>query len=74
MIGLGIRYGVEMGLHRQRPERPTYETELSKRAFWFVAGVVSERTFLTSVFRGLYVLDRHLCLYHGRPPAIRDEE
>ncbi|KAK0217367.1 fungal-specific transcription factor domain-containing protein [Armillaria nabsnona] len=57
MIGLGIRYGVEMGLHRQRPERPTYETELSKRAFW-----------------GLYVLDRHLCLYHGRPPAIRDED
>ncbi|KAG7448426.1 uncharacterized protein BT62DRAFT_929520 [Guyanagaster necrorhizus] len=57
MIGLGIRYGVEMGVHRQRPEKPSYETELSKRAFW-----------------GLYLLDRHLCLYHGRPPAIRDED
>ncbi|KAF8877341.1 hypothetical protein CPB85DRAFT_1343875 [Mucidula mucida] len=33
MIGLGIRYSIEMGVHRHRPGRPSAETELKKRAF-----------------------------------------
>ncbi|KAF9034244.1 hypothetical protein BDZ89DRAFT_1130785 [Hymenopellis radicata] len=34
MIGLGIRYSIEMGVHRHRPGPPSAETELKKRAFW----------------------------------------
>ena len=34
MIGLGLRYSIEMGVHRQRPGPPSAEAELKKRAFW----------------------------------------
>ncbi|KAK0203884.1 fungal-specific transcription factor domain-containing protein [Desarmillaria ectypa] len=57
MIGIGIRYAVEMGLHRRWPENPSVESELKKRAFWC-----------------LILLDQHTSFYHGRPPAIRDED
>ncbi|KAF9034245.1 hypothetical protein BDZ89DRAFT_1062683 [Hymenopellis radicata] len=32
--GLGLRYCIEMGYHRFRPELPTVENELKRRAFW----------------------------------------
>ncbi|SJL11421.1 uncharacterized protein ARMOST_14824 [Armillaria ostoyae] len=34
MVGIGIRYAIEMGLHRRWPENPSIESELKKRAFW----------------------------------------
>ncbi|KAG7448428.1 uncharacterized protein BT62DRAFT_929521 [Guyanagaster necrorhizus] len=34
MIGIGIRYAIEMGLHRRWPDNPSIESELKKRAFW----------------------------------------
>ncbi|KIY73021.1 hypothetical protein CYLTODRAFT_387421 [Cylindrobasidium torrendii FP15055 ss-10] len=34
LIGLGIRYAIEMGVHRHRPGPPNAESELRKRAFW----------------------------------------
>ncbi|KAK0454126.1 fungal-specific transcription factor domain-containing protein [Desarmillaria tabescens] len=57
IIGIGIRYAIEMGLHRHWPDNPSVESELKKRAFWC-----------------LILLDRHTSFYHGRPPAIRDED
>ncbi|KAF9031340.1 hypothetical protein BDZ89DRAFT_948870 [Hymenopellis radicata] len=55
--GLGLRYCIEMGYHRYRPEPPTVQSELKKRAFWC-----------------LFILDRHMNFYFGRPSAIRDED
>jgi hypothetical protein len=38
MLGIGIRVGLERGLHRSRrgEQKPTFEDELYKRTFWFV--------------------------------------
>lgn len=38
MLGIGIRIGLERGLHRRRrgERKPTFEDELYKRTFWFV--------------------------------------
>lgn len=73
MVGLGTRYALELGMHRQHQGEVvrigpvvflllisvqlTLEDELRKRTFW-----------------GLIFLDRYMSLYFGRPSAIRDEE
>ncbi|KAK0241803.1 fungal-specific transcription factor domain-containing protein [Armillaria nabsnona] len=59
MVGIGMRFAVEIGLHRRKPEgyQPTVEDELKKRAFW-----------------ALITLDRLISLFLGRPSIIRDED
>lgn len=37
MVGIGIRYAIEMGLHRRWPENPSIDSELKKRAFWYLS-------------------------------------
>ena len=37
LIGLGIRFAQEKGLHRRNVKKPTMEDELGKRVFWCVA-------------------------------------
>lgn len=34
VVGLGMRYAVELGYHRRRPGPPNEETEQQKRVFW----------------------------------------
>ncbi len=36
VVGLGLRYAVEIGLHRKKPKghKPTVDDELKKRSFW----------------------------------------
>lgn len=45
MVGIGMRFAVEIGLHRRKPEgyQPTVEDELKKRAFWSVSLTVESR-------------------------------
>ncbi|KIY71330.1 hypothetical protein CYLTODRAFT_441292 [Cylindrobasidium torrendii FP15055 ss-10] len=59
MIGLGVRYALELGMHRRGlgGKDPTIEDEIKKRTFW-----------------ALIFLDRYMALYFGRPCAIRDED
>ncbi|KAK0461277.1 fungal-specific transcription factor domain-containing protein [Desarmillaria tabescens] len=59
MVGIGMRFAVEIGLHRRKPEghQLTVEDELKKRAFW-----------------ALITLDRLISLFLGRPSIIRDED
>ncbi|KAK0473659.1 fungal-specific transcription factor domain-containing protein [Armillaria luteobubalina] len=59
VVGLGLRYAVEIGLHRKKPKRhkPTVDDELKKRSFW-----------------ALVTLDRLLSLYEGRPIMMQEED
>ncbi|KAK0184811.1 fungal-specific transcription factor domain-containing protein, partial [Armillaria mellea] len=59
IIGLGLRYAVEIGLHRKKPKghKPTVDDELKKRSFW-----------------ALVTLDRLLSLYEGRPIMMQEED
>ncbi|PBK68226.1 hypothetical protein ARMSODRAFT_211562 [Armillaria solidipes] len=59
VVGLGLRYAVEIGLHRKKPKghKPTVDDELKKRSFW-----------------ALVTLDRLLSLYEGRPIMIQEED
>ncbi|KIY65392.1 hypothetical protein CYLTODRAFT_356919 [Cylindrobasidium torrendii FP15055 ss-10] len=51
IIGLGLRYAVELGFHRHQSNEPrTIESEVSKRLFWL-----------------LLFYERATCLYNGRP-------
>lgn len=34
MLGIGVRYAIELGYHRRHHGNPTIESELRKRAFW----------------------------------------
>ncbi|KAK0432790.1 fungal-specific transcription factor domain-containing protein [Armillaria borealis] len=59
VVGLGLRYAVEIGLHRKKPKghKPTVDDELKKRSFW-----------------ALVTLDRLLSLYEGRPIMMQEED
>ncbi|KAF9051141.1 hypothetical protein BDZ89DRAFT_526471 [Hymenopellis radicata] len=59
IVGVGVRFAVEIGVHRRKPEghKLTMEDELRKRAFWI-----------------LLSLDRTICLFLGRPSILRDED
>lgn len=58
VVGLGLRYCIELGYHRQRPgEKPSVEREMQKLSFW-----------------SLLSFDRLLSLYNGRPPFMREDE
>ncbi|KAK0200573.1 fungal-specific transcription factor domain-containing protein [Desarmillaria ectypa] len=58
-VGLGLRYAVEIGLHRKKPKghKPTVDDELKKRSFW-----------------ALVTLDRLISLYDGRPLMMHEED
>ncbi|KAG7098328.1 hypothetical protein E1B28_000289 [Marasmius oreades] len=58
-VGLGIRYAVELGAHRRKPEghKLTVEDELKRRAFWV-----------------LVILDRSISSFLGRPGSLREED
>ncbi|KAK7043241.1 Gypsy retrotransposon integrase-like protein 1 [Paramarasmius palmivorus] len=58
-VGLGIRYAVELGVHRRKPEGHdlTAEDEQKRRAFWV-----------------LIALDRSIAGFLGRPPSLREED
>ncbi|THV07020.1 hypothetical protein K435DRAFT_710727 [Dendrothele bispora CBS 962.96] len=47
LISLGLRFAQEMGAHRQKPGKPTIESELLKRAFWAL--------YVLDVFVGSYM-------------------
>lgn len=34
ILGLGLRYAIELGYHRHIPGKATVDSELRKRAFW----------------------------------------
>ncbi|KAL0576287.1 Gypsy retrotransposon integrase-like protein 1 [Marasmius crinis-equi] len=59
LIGIGIRYAIELGVHRRKPEgtRHTAQHEQERRVFWV-----------------LLSLDRCVCNFTGRPSALRDED
>ncbi|KAF8639523.1 hypothetical protein AX17_001428 [Amanita inopinata Kibby_2008] len=59
ILGLGIRFAQELGLHRRRggTEKATVDGELSKRAFWC-----------------LIAMDRLMSTFSGRPCATQDED
>jgi hypothetical protein len=59
VMGLAMRLAMERGAHRRKPnaEKPTVESELTKRAFWC-----------------MFVLDRWMASFLGRPPIIADED
>ncbi|KAK0472509.1 hypothetical protein IW261DRAFT_1507800 [Armillaria novae-zelandiae] len=42
VVGLGLRYAVEIGLHRKKPKghKPTVDDELKKRSFWALDGPI----------------------------------
>ncbi|KAJ8077946.1 Gypsy retrotransposon integrase-like protein 1 [Marasmius tenuissimus] len=58
-VGLGIRYAIELGAHRRKPEghKLTAEDELKRRAFWV-----------------LVILDRSISSFLGRPGSLREED
>lgn len=57
-IGLGLRYAVELGLHRHRANKPrTVESEVAARLFWV-----------------LLFYERATCMYNGRPLSLKDDE
>ena len=57
MLGIGIRVGLERGLHRSRrgEQKPTFDDELYKRTFWFVAYIC----YITCDFQVFQGLDRN---------------
>ncbi|KAK0451180.1 fungal-specific transcription factor domain-containing protein [Desarmillaria tabescens] len=61
VVGLGLRYAVEIGLHRKKPRakghKLTVDDELKKRSFW-----------------ALVTLDRLISLYDGRPLMMHEED
>ncbi|KAF9263340.1 hypothetical protein L218DRAFT_959361 [Marasmius fiardii PR-910] len=59
LVGIGMRFAIELGIHRRKPEgtRNTVQNELEKRVFWV-----------------LLSLDRIVCNFTGRPSALRDED
>ncbi|KAK0219153.1 fungal-specific transcription factor domain-containing protein [Armillaria fumosa] len=59
IVGLGLRYAVEIGLHRKKSKghKLTVDDELKKRSFW-----------------ALVTLDRLLSLYEGRPIMMQEED
>ncbi|KAK0488394.1 fungal-specific transcription factor domain-containing protein, partial [Armillaria luteobubalina] len=59
VVGLGLRYVVEIGLHRKKPKghKSTVDDELKKRSFW-----------------ALVTLDRLISLYKGRPIMMQEED
>ncbi|KAL0574560.1 Gypsy retrotransposon integrase-like protein 1 [Marasmius crinis-equi] len=58
-VGLGIRYAIELGAHRRKPDghKLTAEDELRRRAFWV-----------------LVILDRSISSFLGRPGSLREED
>ncbi|KAK0451200.1 fungal-specific transcription factor domain-containing protein [Desarmillaria tabescens] len=58
-VGLGLRYAVEIGLHRKKPKghKQTLDDELKKRSFW-----------------ALVTLDRLFNLCDGRPIMMHEED
>ncbi|KAH8805074.1 c6 zinc finger domain-containing protein [Xylogone sp. PMI_703] len=66
MVGLAVRFCLELGLHREPkrrrdnregPAQVSFETEMKRRTFWC-----------------LYNLDRVVSVTLGRPVALRDED
>ncbi|KAG7098774.1 hypothetical protein E1B28_000682 [Marasmius oreades] len=59
LVGIGMRFAIELGIHRRKPEgtKNTIQNELEKRVFWV-----------------LLSLDRCVCNFTGRPSALRDED
>ncbi|PPQ91999.1 hypothetical protein CVT25_004655 [Psilocybe cyanescens] len=54
IVGIGLRYALDLGIHRRRGEsRPTAEDELLKRAFW-----------------ALFCFDQINNSYFGRPSGV----
>ncbi|KAH9479055.1 Putative transcriptional regulatory protein [Psilocybe cubensis] len=57
LVGIGLRYAIEMGAHRRNgQDRPTADTEHMKRAFW-----------------ALFCLDSIDSSFYGRPSGISHE-
>ncbi|KAH9474373.1 Cutinase transcription factor 1 alpha [Psilocybe cubensis] len=57
IVGIGLRYALDMGTHRRRGgNRPTAEEELLKRAFW-----------------SLYCFEQINNAYFGRPSCVADD-
>ncbi|KAJ8077247.1 Gypsy retrotransposon integrase-like protein 1 [Marasmius tenuissimus] len=59
LVGIGIRFAIELGIHRRKPDgtKHTAQHEQEKRVFWV-----------------LLSLDRCICNFMGRPSALRDED
>lgn len=75
LIGLGIRFAQEKGLHRRSGKKPTIEDELGKRVFWCeVTWYSSDAAIPNSYIRSLIFLDRWVSAFHGRSCAMQDEE
>ncbi|KAK0452874.1 uncharacterized protein EV420DRAFT_1645398 [Desarmillaria tabescens] len=70
-LGSGLRYAVEIGLHRKKPQgyEPTIDDELKKRSFW--ALVTLERLF--SLFDGLPIMMQEEDLDLELPVECDDE-
>lgn len=77
VVGVGLRMAQTLGAHRLKvyDSGPTVETELLKRAFWFVIlpsdGI---RVYTNCAPRVLVGMDRGLSSAFGRPCAVQDEE
>ncbi|KAF9264065.1 hypothetical protein L218DRAFT_900741 [Marasmius fiardii PR-910] len=58
-VGSGIRFAIELGAHRRKPDghKLTIEDELKRRAFWV-----------------LVILDRSISSFLGRPGSLREED
>ncbi|KIY68056.1 hypothetical protein CYLTODRAFT_422004 [Cylindrobasidium torrendii FP15055 ss-10] len=58
IAGLGLRYAVQLGLHRHRPNEPrTVESEVKARVFWV-----------------LLFYERCTSMYTGRPLSFKEED
>lgn len=78
MVGIGIRLAQDVGAHRKKVYNTPHsvETELWKRAFWYVLKITIRSPRLTAFTydRVLVALDRFSSAALGRPCAIQDEE
>ncbi|PPQ93067.1 hypothetical protein CVT25_011943 [Psilocybe cyanescens] len=66
LVGIGLRYAIELGAHRRKGKtQPSADAELLKRAFWFANCSLHNRA--------LFCLDSIVNSFHGRPSGISHE-
>ncbi len=77
MVGIGIRLAQDVGAHRKKVYNTPHsvETELWKRAFWYILKISLRGLIIDRIpDRVLVALDKVSSAALGRPCAIHDEE